>query len=825
MTEKHAPEADAPREFAFRQGCLYVHHARGNKLMRVIVHDELEDVLLVKEVATKWDNVEKVAFAIPRSKALQLLAAGKLQAHDECVRPHFLSWADEQLKEKCGKKGDAALAWLKARDDAYEVIRELVEVPLDVEYRAQALTLRLILTFSPETHAQVVAGHATEKGLKPIVIKRLLHKWVWFGMDKNALLNRDPFKGRVDSFPKKYASKTGRPNSAIAAGLDAKHEGRNVTEFDIGIFCKVLKVFYVRMNYTLRHTYEEMKHEYYRGNQHGFFPIRDSRIPTYAQFKYHAVRLINLLNLAAQKAGDKDGKELQERRGRDTDISGAVGEVYDIDATPFNKELVSRWRIDGKTVNIGKATALIVFDRDSKKAIGWHVYVGAENWKEGYRLALFCALTSKARHLKRLGIEEPTAFPEDENIVPSFVYVDGGPGASRSGTSALQRMRIDFKRAPPDTPFWKPTVEGGLGHAQANQANDLGGYDRKNNARSKDKKRNAKLFAAETVYELEKKLVQHLIEYNRALDKKHLLTDEMRVQGVLPSCQAIFSWGVRKMGGVENRRRLESELYMALLEHKENASVTVDGVALFSSRYQSNRLRSTRLQAGRNFPITVMYHPLRLGEAYWVTPDGALDELERVKQDDRKDGEASAYDIETWTVHLNALSIVNRDKKPKRAGKLSARQLEQIRNLAGVPNKKQRKRPSEHEKVIRAVQNAIDANQRSVDRPGAHLPGKLRPQTSMASPPATSGQPTLTTLPVSRPTPAPAPRATATSTPGQSAPPGPSGTSVWAPSGVSGTPSKGGVSSGPSTSVMNTAELFARRRQEAMKKAQDDERG
>lgn len=808
MKERKAERSEgAGAELVFRQGRLYLHHTRGDKLLRFIVHDELSDVLLVKEVATKWDMVEKVAIAIPRSKALKLHSIGKLEACYECVRPHFLSLGDEQLKEQSGKKDDAAAAWLNSRDDAYELIRELVDVSEDVESRAQALNLRLVLTFSPETHAKVVAEHAALKGVKPIVIKRLLHKYVWFGMDKNALLNRDPFKGKVNSFTKKYSTKTGRPNSAVEAGYGEKHKGRNVTALDVRIFRRVLEVYYVCKDYNLRYTYEQMKHEYYRGNQHGFFPIRDSRIPTYEQFEYHARRLITLLSLEAEKAGDKDGKEMQERRGRDTDIAGAVGEVYDIDATPFNKELVSRWKIDGKTVNLGKATTLVIFDRNSKKAIGWHVYIGAENWKDGYRLCLFCALASKARHLERLGIEDPTAFPEGENIVPSFVYVDGGPGASNSGTQAVSRLRIDFKIAPPDAPYWKPTVEGGLGHSQADQANDAGGYDRKNNSRSKGKKRTAKLFAAETAFDLEKKLVEHLIAYNRRLDKKHLLTDRMKMEGVLPSSQAIFTWGVMNMGGVENRRLQEADLYMSLLEHKKNVEVTVNGASLLGSRYQSVRLRAIRLRVGSNFLITLMYHPLRMREAYWVTPDGALDELERDWHDNLRDGDASANDIEKWYLHLNALSIVNRNKTPNRAGRLSRRQLEHLLEVAGRPHKQQRKKPTNNESLVRKLEQAVEANQRRFDRPEVHLSAKQASKDRASSSSISGSQP----RPSSTPMLSQASTPTATTAPRQPGPSGPPGSEARA----------SGIPSIPATGRMNTAELFARRRQASNKKVQD----
>jgi hypothetical protein len=814
---------------AFRQGRLYMQYTRGDKLLRLIVHDELSDVLLFKSVAIKWDKVEKVPFERDRLKALELHRQEKLVEYKECVRPRFLELTDEQLIEQSGKAPAAAQAWLKARDDAYELIRELVEVPENIERRQQALNLRLVLTFSPATHAKTVADHAALKGVKPLVIKRLLHKWVWFGMDKNALLNRDPFKGRIDSFPKKYSTKTGRPNSAMVLGYDKEFEGRNVTAADMRIFREALDKYYVKQDYTLRQTYEKMVEEdYRRKNQHGSFPIRASRVPTWEEFNYHAIRLITLLRLRPEKEGPKDSKDREERRGYDTDISGEVAEVYDVDATPFNKELVCRWKVDGKAINLGKATALVVFDRDSKKAVGWHVYAGAENWKEGYRLALFCALTSKTRHLERLGINDLDAFPDHENIKPSFWYADGGPGSSGQAKAALKRQRIDFKEAPPDAPYWKPTEEGGLGHAQAAQATDAGGYDRRNRPRSKDRKRTAKLFAAETVFDVEKKLVEHLIKYNRKLNKKHLLTEQMREDGVLPSSQSIFSWGVQKMGGVDNRRLSEAEVYISLLEHKENVQVTSNGISLLGSRYQSQRLREMRQRVGSNFPITVLYHPLRMWEAYWVTPEGSLDELERDTRGNRNNGNASAHDIETWALHLAAFNIVAANNKPKR-GRISRRQAQQWEELAGVraPPRKQRDKPTQNEELARKLEAAYEAHHRTYDRPEVHAPDRIRAAPAAAPPPApvtpppgpqTQASPIVgTVVPLSQ---------------GAGEPSGYSHVAGDAPSSptrlrsaVIGSPAVAGASPyvRAGTSRMNAAELFARRRQAAVDKRKEDE--
>lgn len=108
-------------ELPLRQASLYLRHAREEKLLRLIVHDTLSDVLLVKYVSRKWDKVEKVAVEVPRLQALAMRKAGKLVQHEECVRPEFLSWSDGQLKERSGKAPAEAEKWLRHRDESYEL--------------------------------------------------------------------------------------------------------------------------------------------------------------------------------------------------------------------------------------------------------------------------------------------------------------------------------------------------------------------------------------------------------------------------------------------------------------------------------------------------------------------------------------------------------------------------------------------------------------------------------------------------------------------------------------------------------------------------------
>ena len=330
------PSYEEEAELFFHMGGLYEKPVGSSKYFRVIVVDEANQVLVVKAVSMKWDKVERAAKEVSLPDWMELARRKKLIRHEECICPEFLLLSDEELKLTSTTSWPKTEQWLKKRDVDYALIEELVDVPDGTAQRSAARAERLLLTFSKRTHAASVNAQALAKNVKPIVIRRLLHRFVWFGMTKNAMLSRDAFKGTSDKNFRFSKNKTGRPNSALVTGRSSQNEGRNVTQKDIHIFTEVLETVHIQGDMNLMRTYDEMKNRYMQENQHGVSKIRRSRIPTWGQFRYHARKIVTLLKMKADKAGDKDGKELRERRGYDTDISGGVGQVYDSDATPFN---------------------------------------------------------------------------------------------------------------------------------------------------------------------------------------------------------------------------------------------------------------------------------------------------------------------------------------------------------------------------------------------------------------------------------------------------------------------------------------------------------
>lgn len=255
-------------------------------------------------------------------------------------------------------------------------------------------------------------------------VRRLLHRFAWFGLDKNALLRLESSRGHMDVLVRTFASKPGPPNALVRLEptLAAQFGGRATRASDIPKFIEALTRFYLGKDVSLSETYKLMaKHLYVQKSrdaegQEVVYPIAPSKIPSFFAFEKRAPKLIRLLRMKAQKEGRKDGKAYEEPRGRDSDLARRAGDVYDVDATPFNKESVADHQPNGQMLNAGKQTVLVLRDRATGKGMGWHCYTGYENWDEGYRLLLFCALTSKKRHLEWLEVDKPDAWPDNENI-------------------------------------------------------------------------------------------------------------------------------------------------------------------------------------------------------------------------------------------------------------------------------------------------------------------------------------------------------------------------------------------------------------------------
>lgn len=363
-----------------------------------------------------------------------------------------------------------------------------------------------------------------------------------------------------------------------------------------------------------------------------------------------------------------------------------------------------------------------------------YLYVGDENWHEGYRGAYFSAFTSKAPQLEWLGIHAPDAWPDEQNLCPLGLYADNGPGSSNPAQDAMLRLNIRPILAPRAHPKGKGLVERLIGIIQSSTARDPGGYARSNASREKERRRNAKRFADVDCVVAERRIVQRLIGMNAELNKEHLLTEEMRRDGVEPSSNAIFAWGIRKLRGVQHRVLSGADVYRALLD-PDSRLVTVNGISHLGSNYNSERLREFRQCNVGELKIEILYTKAQPKLRFWVMPDGKLDTLFREDGGNRQWGTFSHYDIERWHLLNNAKKQVVANKR----GRLTQEQKNQV--LSRVSGAQRPKNPSRPEgsaavRTFRSAEAELQQTLRPDTKPSELLGEHVRDATQEAAPPA-----------------------------------------------------------------------------------------
>lgn len=723
---------DAAQEL--QAGRLYLRR-KDKQLLRLLCVDAEAEQAYFKRVSTKWNSTPSLCEEVSTRTAIQMLISNALQPREECVRPAFMLQTDRQIREseqdkerqrrkdskRSAKRANKAVERLDVENPGQERIDKrdkefaLIE-PLVTETGIYA-------TFNPRSSRTVIASRAEQVGCSMQFLERLIHRFAWFGLMKNALLRLNEQKGPAQVVRSlRGLHKLGRPNAFVVAGYRVKTmQGVNVTEKDVRKFDAALKRWHIREDLTLEETYELMCRELYIGvtrlqtGERIERRISRKHIPSIEQFKYWC-QVLWTAGHAERKAGPKDAASLASNQVGDISIAKNVADVFDIDATEFNRELIAGFIDNGKTVNIGKAVVVLVFDRRSRKVVGWYVYAGSENWEEGYRLALFRSLVrnAKLRRLDYLGIEQLEDYPLwVENPKPLYVYSDNGPNSSKPARLALDRLGCAPALAPPDTPHWKPTVEGGLGNFQSKHSRLSGGYTRTRRARDKDMRRLAKQMADSTLFQFEQKLVQQIIEYNAALNVQHMLSADML--GVRGSPDGIFSWGARKIGGLTNRLLDEAVVYLALLEHKTGARLTKDGVRHNSAHYYCDSLRNFYERGERK--VDFVAHPRHEDEVFWLSPEGTLTQLTMDARDAMRIGKRSVIDQKMLEVHQRMQVI--EERKTGRSAAISARQQDVLKRHKRPS--RQRVAPTKHQNEYRAIQAELDRSNDIEDRTVTHL--------------------------------------------------------------------------------------------------------
>jgi hypothetical protein len=536
---------------------------------------------------------------------------------------------------------------------------------------------------SAAQRAGLISKRAAESGMSRSYISTLLTRYWWFGCKQNALLPLNARKGGPGvSRVGVPVQKTGRPNTHIKLYGDGTLKGVNVSRRHLVVFEKALRQFWVKCGYTLAATYDQMKATYFVGlnrleGQVVAYPVRESKIPTLNQFRYHANVIINNLGLIDERASRETWEANRALSGNASDLCYDVLTVFDLDGTEFQCELVSD---DSERRQIGKPVVLFAVDRQSTAIVGCYAWIGTES-SRAYRYCIFDAFSSKKAKLHELGIGDL------DGLVSGFcdsAYLDRGPGiAEPLAQTLLDQLHLTKAVARPGKGSDKGSVEGVMHIMQAKLSHVAGGYFENGSKAAQARARHARSNAALTISDFEKKLYEAISEFNLTSDARGHMTVEMRRTGTSPTPKDIFEFNQGKRVGDAALSWTDEEIYARLLDL---VPVTLRrlGVRYNSATYRSNKAVALyeyyKKKHKTSVSIEVFPLPGRNHVLIWKEGEHEYSYLEMCKRDEARFGRSG------WRQHTDA---AQHDK---------ARHIELQRG--GAPQKRRGVVPRKHEALL-----------------------------------------------------------------------------------------------------------------------------
>lgn len=268
--------------------------------------------------------------------------------------------------------------------------------------------------------------HATKHGIPKIqrteIYKHLYRYWRC-GSRANAFL-RKPGSGQSKN--KTYRKKTGPKR------IGTKNNGHMVTEEDKTRIIKTLKKHvFIDTPKSLPRAYDELmdlyysdpKYDYVTGEISEYEHWTDDRAISLDQFKYHALKYLDLHVEDVRKRQRKDNvykKDIAGLAGNINEYFGdGPGQVYQVDETPLAIELVCEFD-KTRQRRVGRPTAYSVVDQFSKAIVALLLTLNRSSAHTAYEV-MYIAFSNKKKFCEELGIKLQHPWPQEGKCQMLFV--------------------------------------------------------------------------------------------------------------------------------------------------------------------------------------------------------------------------------------------------------------------------------------------------------------------------------------------------------------------------------------------------------------------
>jgi putative transposase len=462
-------------------------------------------------------------------REIELLVRQSLVDVTEGTIPPEWLLSDAQIQKRYGRSPDAAkCSQLERRDRRWGVIE-----PITRSYTTFDLLER-------GRYRQAVAQRARELEVSVKKVAALLHLY-WAGAgNMNSLMPRYHNSGAPGKF-RVQRKKLGRPNVAVRNSMP-ELEGFQISEEDREKLRFGWETF-VRPGVTVVSAYRRTMEVFYRAgtsaegdSQVAIFKPAHER-PTLRQFRYwgsggDATKSASYLQL---RAGEFE-KNHRALPGTARDGVSAVGQVAFCDATPNDLYLVSA---ASRIRPVGTAHRILIVDAYTGLWPG--LYCGFEPPSaETALMAVANAALDKVDFCARFGIE----ITSDMWPAVSFsrYLCDNGEFRSEASIRAIAGFGSTLEFAPVGRADLKGPVESDHHVLHARLDHKLDGTTQgRRRGRGED---HPALAAALTYFEYMRHLILRILHHNNRERCEHLLTTEMRRDGVVPTRINIYRWCV-----------------------------------------------------------------------------------------------------------------------------------------------------------------------------------------------------------------------------------------------------------------------------------------
>lgn len=479
---------------------------------------------------------------------------------------------------------------------------------------------------------------ASEHGMSRQTVTDYLLAFFYYGKRKNALCLPVGKEIQREKRARCLRVKQGRPNETGVL------EGKLLTEMDIQYFKRITKQMECNTGANIRtyvDAYKIMIQSFYydektildattsrvRGKRYDLTLLPQTEIPTYRQFTYWIQKTYGHKKIRLKNAclpSSEQQKDFNGRKGNAYANIIAPGQLYEIDETPFDEELISHLSTSDNIIHLGKPTVYIIKDVFTRYIVGFYATLDTPSY-DTLRKALFNSCRDRKSWLKSIHCED--FLEEWENMgLPTTILVDNAELNNNKSEGLITDLDVTVSFTRPGRGDDKPFVESTFNSLTAFLPSLSKGHKRA--GKLAQRRNDARGQAVFTLDDLNFLLMEYCCYANNHKVHNGINLDlEMVKAGISKIPNQMLKWGLKNRPGYM-RHIEEKELTMKLLPRGE-VSVRQKGVYLKDIRllYTSPDILSSGLQdrssvgSNKSNTFPCRYDPSNLDRIY-VEVDG-----------------------------------------------------------------------------------------------------------------------------------------------------------------------------------------------------------